>query len=141
MAATTERPLAAVPPETEDDVEAIAAANSTPDVETTPDDARSIEELAETEKPIAPSQMAIPGTRDRITLSAGGKPPTSSEARIMGSRRPIEGQFEKGEIVTLLVEAKVGAVEFIDTTDDWGNVQKTVRVQKFRMLSVTPQTT
>lgn len=121
-----------------DDEAAIDAMNAKPDAERPADDARSIEEIAAEgeEKQVPPMQLALPGTKENITLTAGGARPTSSEVRLMGGRLPVEGQFEKGEIVTLIVEAKVGEVAFIDTTDDWGNVQKTVRAHKARMLSV-----
>lgn len=102
----------------------------------------TIEEMArreaagEVEKPTPPMQMPLPGTAENISLSAGGQKPTSSEARLLGGSMPLEGQFAKGDVVMLLVEAKVGAVEFIDATDEWGKVQRTSRRHKLRMLSV-----
>lgn len=122
--------------ESDADLEAIDAANARGDREGPADDERSVEEMAEDPKPIPPMQIAIPGTIEKISLSAGGALPTSSEVRLVGGRLPVEGQFAKGEIVTLIVEVKVGEVAFIDTTDEWGTVQKTVRAHKARMLSV-----
>jgi hypothetical protein len=138
MAAATEdkKHLSSVADADADD-ETTRLANELPDDEKEPDDSKSIEALAEEPTPTPPMQIAIPGTFGNISLAAGGTPPTSSEVRLMGGRLPVEGQFHKGEIITLLVQAKVGEVAFIDTTDDWGNVQKTVRAHKARMLSVT----
>lgn len=85
---------------------------------------------------IPPTQMPIPGTVESISNSAGGAKPTSSELRIMGGRRPVEGQFQKGDVVMVQCEVKIGSVEFVDTSDEWGTVQKTVRVQKGRLLSM-----
>lgn len=90
----------------------------------------------EAEKPVPPSQLPLPGTFEKISGSAGGTLPTSSELRIMGSRRPIDGQFAKGDIVIVEAEIKIGEVDFIDTSDDWGNIRKTVRAHKGRLMSV-----
>lgn len=89
----------------------------------------------EEEKPIPPMQMPLPGTRENISQSFGGARATSSEMRLLGGKQPIEGQFEKGEVITLVVEAKVFSVEGVDFTDDWGTVQKTVRRHKGRIIS------
>jgi hypothetical protein len=124
--------------------------NETPDVEkeTPAEEAartgQSIEEIAEARaagegeepKPIPPMQLALPGTQERLSLSAGGKQPTSAEMRLLGGSMPIEGQFAKGETMTLLVEVKIGSVEFVDAVDEWGTVQRTSRRHKARMLSV-----
>jgi hypothetical protein len=85
---------------------------------------------------IPPGQIPIPGTIESISGAAGGAKPTSSELRIMGGRRPVEGQYSKGDVIRVECEVKVGAVEFIDTTDEWGTVQSTVRVQKGRLLTM-----
>lgn len=126
--------------ESEGDLAAIEEANAKGDSEVKADDARSVEELAEDppeEKPLAPLQIPIPGTIERISLTAGGTAPGSSEARLIGARLPIEGQFQKGEYLDLHVKVKVGEVAFIDTTDEWGNVQKTVRAHKLRVQAIT----
>jgi hypothetical protein len=87
-------------------------------------------------EPVPPTQIPLPGTFETISKSAGGAAPTSSEIRIVGHRRPVEGQYQKGDVIRLEVEAKIGEVAFIDTTDEWGTVQKTVRAHKARMLGV-----
>lgn len=94
-------------------------------------------EQAEAEpKPTPPTQLAIPGTRDKIPRSTGGRAPEEAEIRLMGGRRPINGSFDKGEHVTLLVESTIRAVEDIDIDDEWGTVSKTVRVHKARQTFV-----
>lgn len=125
-----------------EDEEAVAAANAQGDYEGAAE-GRTIEELAEDGEGedveparIPPTQLAIEGTRDRLTPGAGGKHPTESEIRIMGGRRPINGQLDKGEVVTVLSTGTIREVDFIDHDDDWGNVQKTTRVHKMRQLHV-----
>jgi hypothetical protein len=99
----------------------------------------TIEELiarGDTEQPTPPMQIPLPGTTETISGAAGGPRPTSSEARLLGGSMPIEGQFPLDETVTLLVEVKVGSVEVVSTTDDWGNVKNVKRRHKMRMISV-----
>lgn len=87
-------------------------------------------------KPTPPMQIPLPGTVENISSSFGGSKPTSSEMRLLGGKMPIEGQFSKGDTVILVVEAKVTSVEGLDVQDDWGNVQRTIRRHKARMISV-----
>jgi hypothetical protein len=117
--------------ESPEDEAAIAAANKIPE-------GTSIDDLAEgeAEAPQKPMQIPLPGTLETISSTVGGPKPTSSEARLLGGSLPIEGQFPLDETVTLLVEVKVGAVEVVSTTDDWGNVKSVKRRHKMRMLSV-----
>ena len=103
------------------------------------DDA-TVEELAEKEPETPPTQLAIPGTRDRVTATIGGAQPTESELRIMGGRRPIVGEYAKGESVTVIADTRVREISLVDHDDDWGTVSKTTRVHKARMLGVRPAT-
>lgn len=120
--------------------------NSTPDRDLTGDAGKSIDDMVadgddvEEAKPLSPSQLALPGTRDRITARVGGKAPTESELRLMGGRRPITGEYEKGERLIVLAEAVVRELDFVDHDDDWGTVSKTSRVHKARLLAVQPAT-
>lgn len=132
---TTDSRLRAV----DDDEQTIAAANAAADEERSPDDERTLEEIAaegEKPKPTPPTQLALEGTREKLTARAGGKMPTESEIRIMGGRRPINGEIEKGETVTVLSTGTIREIDFVDTDDDWGNVSKTTRVHKMRQLHV-----
>ncbi len=127
------------PEATPEDQAAIDAANAQADAEVKPDDERSIEDMADdpvVEKPTPPTQLAIPGTRDKIPRSTGGRAPEECEIRLMGGRRPIVGSFDKGDKLALIVDSTVRAAEDIDQDDEWGNVQKTIRVLKARQTYV-----
>lgn len=93
-------------------------------------------EGAPAQKPQKPMQIPIPGTVEGISTDPGGSAPTISEARLMGGSLPIEGEFEGEEFVTLLITAKVNEVDFVYTTDDWGNTTVVKRRHKMRMISV-----
>lgn len=121
--------------ETAEDEAAIAAMNEKPDHE----GGASIDDLAEGEQPTPPMQIPIPGTQDTVSAVVGGAKPTATEVRLLGGSLPVEGQFQKGDEVTLLVTAKVGSIELVDTTDEWGTVTKTIRRHKLRMTSVHRQ--
>jgi hypothetical protein len=125
--------------ETREDQEAIDAANERPDGDGPSDEAKSIEEMAEQDQPTPPMQIPLPGTQDTVSAVVGGGKPTSTEVRLLGGSLPVEGQFSKGEVVTLVVEARVGSVEFVDALDEWGTVTKTTRRHKLRMTSVKRQ--
>jgi hypothetical protein len=105
--------------------------------------ARSIEDMAddaeepEEPKEVPPTQLSLPGTRERITDKAGGGvSPDESELRVVGARRPIVGQFEWGEPVTLLVNATISGVHFEAPSDDWGQTKRRVRIHKARQTHV-----
>lgn len=127
--------------ETDADREAIDAANALGEVGAV-DDAdreRSIEEMADDEpapKPIPPMQVALPGMTAKISSSFGGAQPTASEIRLLGGKLPIDGSFEKGTELDLIVRVKVTGVLGQDATDDWGKVTTTTRRHMARMLSV-----
>lgn len=124
---------------------ALAAVDDMPDqdeIEAAEAKGKSIEDMAadgddgeEEEKPLPPMQLPLLGTKDTIGQSWGGARATSSEMRLMGGKQPIEGQFDKGEIVTLVVEAKIFNVGGVDFTDEWGTVSKTVRRHHARIIS------
>jgi hypothetical protein len=131
--------------ESAEDKAAIAAFNALPEEKQKDLTARAeeegvtIEEMIERgehEAPTPPMQIPLPGTLDHLSSAVGGPKPTSSEARLLGGSLPIEGQFPLDDTVTLIVEAKVGGVEIVSTTDDWGNVKSVKRRHKMRMVSV-----
>jgi hypothetical protein len=104
---------------------------------------KSIEELAAeraeagdepTELP--PMQLAIPGTRDRLTDKAGGARPTVSEARFMGASVPIDGQFEGEQYLRVTTLVKVSAVSFVFAQDDWGETKTVTRRHLLRAVAV-----
>lgn len=99
------------------------------------DRAEDPEAADDPEKPTPPMQLPLIGTSDKIGQSWGGARATSSEMRLLGGKQPIEGSYDKGEIIWLVVEAKVFNVGGVDFTDDWGTVTKTVRRHHARIIS------
>lgn len=93
---------------------------------------RSIEEAADDE----PAQKPLPGTAPALSLSAGGEAPTSSSIKLRGGSLTLEGQFAKGETVSVWVEIRVSEVQFVDKLDVHGNVSGTERRHVGRMTSV-----
>lgn len=95
----------------------------------------------EPEKPTPPMQLALPGTKDTMNLTAGGQRPSASEIRFMGGKQPIEGSYEKGDVIECVVRVRIGEVAFVDSHDEYGNVKETKRVHKGRLISVVRQDT
>lgn len=117
------------------DEETINSMNGTGDTDLSVEDEAS-DAAAQEPAPKKPMQIPLPGTFDTLSSAVGGPKPTSSEARLLGGSLPIEGQFPLDDTVTLVVEVKVGSVEIVSTTDEWGAVTSVKRRHKMRMLSV-----
>lgn len=83
-------------------------------------------------------QFTIPGTSTGMTLSAGGRKPTVSEAKLDGMTLRLVGEFKKGDRVRLIVDAVVRDVQFPDTLDKAGSVTMTRRKHIFRPIAVEP---
>lgn len=82
-------------------------------------------------------QMFIPGTAPTISMQVGGPRPSASELRLQGGSVGIEGEFKKGEVITLLVTVRVQDISFPSTFDDDGNATSTKRRHIARPISVT----
>lgn len=93
----------------------------------------SIEDRAAQEPP---SQEPIPGTGHQLTLIAGGDEPDSAEVKFRGGSVPIEGQFDKGEVVEVIIKIRIAEVHFVDKIDKFENVTSTVRRHQGKMVSV-----
>lgn len=92
------------------------------------EDGQSIEDRAnDPNSPGLPQQEPLPGTGSQLTLIAGGEEPNSSEVKFRGGAVPIEGQFDKGDIIEIVLKIRVGEVAFADSHDKYGNVTNTVR--------------
>lgn len=100
------------------------------------DDRVEAGEDEEQSRPVAPMKIPLPGFTDEISTDPGGTPPTSAEMRLLGGLMPLEGEFAKGDEVLLIVRARVTHVEFADVTDDWGEITRTIRRHKSRMIEV-----
>jgi hypothetical protein len=83
-------------------------------------------------------QFTIPGTSSGLTVSAGGKRPTVSAAKLDGMTLRLVGEFKKGDRVRLVVDAVVRDVQFPDTLDKAGEVTLTTRKHIFRPIAVEP---
>jgi hypothetical protein len=85
-------------------------------------------------------QFTIPGTGTGLTLNAGGKKPSSSEAKMDGLSLAIKGEFKKGDTVRLVVDAVVRDIHFPDDYKG-ADVVRTRRIHIFRPLTVEPMQT
>jgi hypothetical protein len=84
-----------------------------------------------------PEVERLEGTgRTQLTLMAGGEAPDSSSFRMQGGKVPVEGQFEKGDIIDLLVKVRVTEVDFVDKHDNDGYVVGTDRRHIAKPLSI-----
>jgi hypothetical protein len=61
-------------------------------------------------------ELVIDGS-GQLSMAVGGKRVTTASLRLGGGKVDVEGQFDKGEILVLRVEAVVGEVAFVDQTD------------------------
>jgi hypothetical protein len=123
---------------TEDDVDAavVDEFNKTADKDGKPEDEKTIEELASERTPTPPMQLALDGTMETISTAFGGARPTESEIRLLGGKMPINGSFQKGEVLDLLIRVKVTGTGGFDTVDAFGEQQKTTRRHFARMIEV-----
>jgi hypothetical protein len=78
----------------------------------------------------------IEGKRQQLSLVAGGEDPDASESKLRGGSVPVEGEFEKGDVLTLLVKVSCDEVHFIDKKDNDGYVVATTRRHIFKPLSI-----
>lgn len=78
----------------------------------------------------------IEGAR-QLSLLAGGEEPTSSSMRLRGGSVPVEGEFEKGDRMRLVVEVVVSEVHFVDVRDPAGFVARTERRHVAKAESVS----
>ena len=105
------------------DAEAEAAFNETPDADVGEAAGQSVEDLAAQ----APEQPPLSGDLQQLSLMAGGEAPDSATIHLRGGALPLEGEFEKGQRVRLVVETVIGEVHFVDKHDKFGNVIGTER--------------
>lgn len=81
-------------------------------------------------------QLSIAGTGLELSLDAGGEAPLGSSVKLIGGSMAVEGEFAKGDVVELLIRARVSHVEFADSIDNTGAVTSCERRHKMRMMSV-----
>lgn len=81
-------------------------------------------------------EPTIEGANGQLSLKVGGHKVTASEFKLGGGSIAVEGEFEKGARVRLEIEAVVGEVHFVDTTDHVGTVTGTTRRHVARIDSL-----
>jgi hypothetical protein len=92
---------------------------------------------ADAPEPQADGGLVAPGSSSQLSFDIGGKAPTSATLTLTGGKIEIEGQFEKGEIVDLHIQARVNDVGFKDQEDSkTGQVVGCERRQKARIIGV-----
>jgi hypothetical protein len=96
----------------------------------------SIEDKAENGGAEPDGPPPIEGKRQQLSLVAGGEDPDASESKLRGGSVPVEGEFEKGDVLTLLVKVSCDEVHFIDKKDNDGYVVATTRRHIFKPLSI-----
>lgn len=83
-----------------------------------------------------PGPPPIAGGQQQLSLLAGGEEPSSASMKMRGGSIPVEGEFEKGDSMTLLVVCRVAEVHFVDTVDEYGTVITTERRHVAKVMSV-----
>lgn len=89
------------------------------------DNGSSLEELAADEEELEGADETmppVPGSATQLSLLAGGEEPTSASMKLRGGSIPLEGEFEKGDHIRLVVECRVAEVHFVDNIDRSGYV-------------------
>lgn len=80
--------------------------------------------------------LVIDGS-DQLSFNVGGKAPTSATLRLTGGKLEVEGQFDKGQVIAVRVEAVVDDIGFKDKTDPkTSQVVGCERRQKARIVGV-----
>ena len=102
---------------------------------------KSIEDLAE-EQGIdldAPDpEVYIEGTSGQLSLTVGGRKPDSATFKMKGAEVKVrDGQYTKGEMVTLKVMARIDEIKFVDSHDEYGTVTASKRVHIAKPIHVT----
>lgn len=101
----------------------------------------SIEELADDDDLVAEDQIQpVPGSNTQLSLIAGGEEPTSASMKLRGGAIPIEGEFEKGDALRLVVEVRIAEIQFVDQIDRSGYVLGCERRHVARIDSVRRET-
>lgn len=93
----------------------------------------SLEDAAKKEEA---AQPMIEGFRKAFTDSAGGNVPDGSMIRLNGGKLALEGEFDKGDFVDLVVRVRVAEVHFVDRIDKHNNVYQTDRVHVCKLSNV-----
>jgi hypothetical protein len=113
------------------DQAAADAVNSAPD-----SDGQTIEDMAENGVDEGGDEIRIDGNTGQLSLAVGGAKPKLSEFSMRSARVQVDGQYSKGDTVTLTVVARVDEIDFLDMHDEFGNVRTTKRIHKAKPISI-----
>lgn len=80
----------------------------------------SIEEMAQNGEGETPETPPIQAAHQQLSLIAGGEEPTTATMRMKGGAIPVEGEWEKGDMVELRVICRVSEIHFVDQIDRSG---------------------
>ncbi len=84
----------------------------------------------------APDELVIE-TGGQLSMSVGGKRPTTGSVRLVGGKIDVDGDLVKGQRVVLRVEAVVTEIAFRDKKDPkTGNVTGCDRAHKARITGL-----
>ena len=88
---------------------------------TTAAEERSIADMAATNghAPEEAPEPSIEGTA-QLSMNVGGMRPTVASMKLRGGSIPVEGEFKKGDRLTLVVEVSVDEIHFVDKKDNDG---------------------
>lgn len=95
---------------------------------------RTIDDIPEEE--LGLEEPYIEGETGQLSLTVGGRGPDKATVKLRGGSINVEGQFEKGDEVTLVVTARIAEVHFVDRIDEHGVVTSTERRHFARMTGV-----
>ena len=117
-----------------DDPEAIAE-GAEEDDNVVPMNGKSIEDRADEGEHEEPEddgndQFVIPGTGTSLTLTAGGRRPDVSEAKLKAIPLAIKGEFKKGDTIRVMVDVVCSGVHIKDEMKN-GEIQRTRRTHHF----------
>lgn len=95
---------------------------------------RTIDEIDEEE--LGLQEPYVEGHSGQLSLGVGGRSPDKASVKLRGGSIVVEGQFEKGDEVTLVINARIAEVHFVDRIDEHGVVTSTERRHFARMTGV-----
>lgn len=80
-------------------------------------------------------ELHVEGDEGYLTTDFGGKAPTDSKLQITGKAITVEGQFQKGQRITAMVELVIGGGGVRDKTDSaTGQVVACTRTHEARIV-------
>ena len=104
-------------------------------MEAATDGAQSIEDMANNGEAEGEDEIVV-GTHGQLSFTIGGKKPTTSKVSLGSAGREVDGQFQKGDVVSFLVTARCNEIVLTDKHDNVGTAIECIRTHKFAAQSV-----